>query len=84
MDHLCNFCIVIVMLSRLLIAALWSPAGKGLTSWLSFVVLNFVFVSFSFGILGQVYRFLIFAPSLLSCCTHSTTYIGCSGPVTRS
>ena len=28
------------VLSRLLIAALWSPAGKGLTSWLSFVVLN--------------------------------------------
>ena len=32
MDHLCYFCIVFVMLSRLLIAALWSPAGKGLTS----------------------------------------------------
>ena len=40
MDHLCYFCIVFFMLSRLLIAALWSPAGKGLTSWLSFVVLN--------------------------------------------
>ena len=24
--------------ARLLICALWSPAGKGLTSWLSFVV----------------------------------------------
>ena len=30
MDHLCYFCSVFVMLSRLLIAALWSPAGKGL------------------------------------------------------
>ena len=25
--------LVFVMLSRLFIAALWSPAGKGLTSW---------------------------------------------------
>ena len=45
MDHLCYFCIVVVMLSRLLIAALWSPAGKGLTFWLSFVVLNCVIVT---------------------------------------
>ena len=27
--------------------ALWSPAGKGLTSWLSFVVSSCEFVSFS-------------------------------------
>ena len=27
-------CLVFLMLSRLFIAALWSPAGKGLTSWL--------------------------------------------------
>ena len=33
-DHLCYFCIVFVMFSRLLIAALWSPARKRLTSWL--------------------------------------------------
>ena len=37
MDHLCVLCIVFLMLSRLLIAALWSPAGKGLTSWLVLV-----------------------------------------------
>ena len=84
MDHLCYFCIVFVMLSRLLIAALWSPAGKGLTSWLSFVVLNCAVVTFPFGILGHVYRFLIFAPFLLSYCTHSTTYNVCSGQVTGS
>ena len=82
MDHLCYFCIVFVMLSRLLIASLWSPAGKGLTSWLSFVVLNCAVVTFPFGILGQVYRFLIFDPFLLSYCTHSNTYIGCYGSVT--
>ena len=46
MDNLCYFCLVFVMLSRLFIAALWSPAGKGLTSWLLFVVLNCVFCHF--------------------------------------
>ena len=40
MDLLC-FCSVLCLLclcARLIICALWSPAGKGLTSWLSFVV----------------------------------------------
>ena len=40
MDLLC-FCSVLCLLclcARLCIYALWSPAGKGLTSWLSFVV----------------------------------------------
>ena len=39
-DLLC-FCSVLCLLclcERLFICALWSPAGKGLTSWLSFVV----------------------------------------------
>ena len=34
MDHLCFLCLVFLMLSHLFIAALWSPAGKVLTSWL--------------------------------------------------
>ena len=38
MDHLCYLCLVFVMLSLLLIASLWSPEGKGLTSWLLFVL----------------------------------------------
>ena len=38
MDHLSYFCFVFVMLSRLFIAALWSPARYGLTSWFSFVM----------------------------------------------
>ena len=59
MDHLCVFSIVFVMLSRLLIAALGSPAGKGLTFWLSFVVLNCVIVTFPFGILGQVWYLIV-------------------------
>ena len=40
MDPLC-FCSVLCLLclcACLFICALWSPAGKGLTSWLSFVV----------------------------------------------
>ena len=42
MDHLCYLCLVFVMLSRLFIAALWSSAGKGLASWLLFVMFNCV------------------------------------------
>ena len=47
MDLLC-FCSVICLLClcvRLFICALWSPVGKGLTSWLSFVVSNCEFVT---------------------------------------
>ena len=42
MDHLCYLCLLFASISRLFIAALWSPAGKGLTSWLSFVMFNCV------------------------------------------
>ena len=41
-DHLCYLCLVFFMLSRLFIAALWSLAGIGLTSWLLFVMFNCV------------------------------------------
>ena len=64
MDHLCNLCLVFVMLSRLFIAALWSPAGKGLTSWLFFVSFNYVFVTFPCGILGQVWYLIVSIPDL--------------------
>ena len=40
-------CLVFVMLSRLFIAALWSPAGKGLTYRLLFVMSKCVFFSLS-------------------------------------
>ena len=39
---LCLLCLC----ARLFICALLSPAGKGLTSWLSFVVSNCEFVTF--------------------------------------
>ena len=38
MDNLCYLCLVFVMLSRMFIATLWSPEGKGLTSCLLFVM----------------------------------------------
>ena len=54
------------MLSRLVIAALWSPAGKGLTSWLSFVMFNCAFVTFPCGILGQVWNLIVSILDLFS------------------
>ena len=47
MDHLCNFYLVLLCFhTRLFVDALWSPAGKGLSSWLSFVMSNCDFVTF--------------------------------------
>ena len=55
MDHLCYFCLVLLWFhARLFFDALWSPAGKGPTSWLSFVRSNCDVATFPFGILGQV------------------------------
>ena len=45
----------VVMLSRLFIVALGSPAGKGLTFWVLFVMSNCDFVNFPCGILGKVW-----------------------------
>ena len=57
-------CLVFVMLSHLVIAALWTPAGKRLTSWLSFVMRNYAFVTFPRGILGQVWCLVVSIPDL--------------------
>ena len=61
---LCLLCLC----ARLFICALWSPAGKGLTSWLSFVVSHCEFVTFPLVSLvrcgTRLYRFLIFASLL--------------------
>ena len=65
MDHLCYLCLVFVMLSRLFIAVLWSPAGKGLTSWLLFVIFYYTFVTFPCGILSQVWYLIVLIPDLL-------------------
>ena len=64
MDHLWFFCLAFLMLSRLFIAALWSPALKGLTSWL-LLVMCFVFLLLSHVVSWvrcgtRLYSFLIF------------------------
>ena len=64
MDHLCYSCLVFIMLSRLFIAALWSPAWKGLTSRLLFVMFNCVFDTLPYGILGQVWYLIVSIPDL--------------------
>ena len=38
MDHLCFLCLLFLVLLPLFIDALWSPAGKGLASWLLLVM----------------------------------------------
>ena len=63
------FCLVFAMFcARLFICALWSPAGKGLTSWLSFVV-SFVSCLFPIGILGQVWYLIVSIPDLCNLIT---------------
>ena len=58
------FCLVFAMFcARLFICASWSPAGKGLTSWLSFVVSS-VSCHFPIGILGQVWYLIVSIPDL--------------------
>ena len=53
-----------VMLSRLFIATFWSPVGKGLTHWLLVVMSNCDFVTFTCGILSQVWYLIILIPDL--------------------
>ena len=63
------FCLVLAMFcARLFICALWSPAGKGLTSWLSFVVSS-VSCHFPIGILGQVWYLIVSIPDLCNLIT---------------
>ena len=63
MDLLC-FCSVFAMFcARLFICASWSPAGKGLTSWLSFVVSS-VSLSLSHWYPGQVWYLIVSIPDL--------------------
>ena len=61
-----EFCYVLCLLclcARLFICALWSSAGKGLTSWLSFVV-STVSLSLPIGIPGQVWYLIVSIPDL--------------------
>ena len=68
MDHLCYLCLVLVMFSRLFIAALWSSEGKVLTSWLLFVMFILILLLSHLAYLDRYgtckYRFLILAAFL--------------------
>ena len=61
MDLLCDLCLVFVMLSRLCIAALWSP------DLLDFVCDVYCdFVTFPFGIQGRMLHLIVSIPD--PCC----------------
>ena len=63
------FCLVFVLfLCASVYLCLWSPAGKGLTSWFSFEVSICEFVT---GILGQVRYLIVSIPDL---CTLTYLY----------
>ena len=68
--HVFSDLCLLFLFVRLFIFTLWSPAGKGLTYWPSFVVSICEFVTFPLvawvrcGTL--LYRFLIFAPLLIA------------------
>ena len=47
-----------------LVDKLWSPAAKGLTSWVLFVMANCEVVTFPCGILGQVWYLIVLIPDL--------------------
>ena len=61
MDLLCFFSVLCLLCfcTRLFICGLWSPAGKGMTSWLSFLVSNCESVTFPIGILSQVWYLIV-------------------------
>ena len=61
-------CLVFLMLSRLFIAALWSTAGKGLTSWPLDGDANCIFVTFPCGILGQAWHLIVSFPDICRLC----------------
>ena len=75
MDHLCYLCLVFVVRLRLFIAAFWSPAGKGLTYCLSFVMFNCVFVTFPCDIRGQVWYLIVSIPDLCQRSNFASRYL---------
>ena len=66
---------LLCLCAHLFICALWSPAGKGITSSLSFVVSNWI-CHFPIGILGQVLYLIVSIPDL---CTLTYFFFSWSG-----
>ena len=52
------------MLSFLFIVALWSPAGKRANLVFMCVIFSCVFVTFPYGVLGQVWHLILSVPDL--------------------
>ena len=63
-DHLSCLCVVFLMLSRLFIAVLWSPAGKGADLLALVGDVYCIFVTFQCDILGQVWYLIVSFPAL--------------------
>ena len=77
MDQLCYLCLVSAILPRLFIAALWSPVGKGLTSWLLFVMSKREIVTFPCGFLGQVWYLIALIPDLCRLSNFKVVLVPC-------
>ena len=60
--YFCNFLAFASVHS--FIAVLWSPAGKGLISWLLIMMFNCVFVTFLCGILDQEWNLIVTIPDI--------------------
>ena len=63
---MCYLCLVFVMRSRLFIAALWSPECKRVDLLALVCDVYYNFVTFRFGILGQVWYLIVSIPD--PCC----------------
>ena len=71
---LCLLCLC----ARLFTCVLWSPAGKGLTSWISFVVSNYEFVTcplVSRPFPGQVWYLSVSIPDLCTLTYFYTSFL---------
>ena len=66
--HVISVLCLLCFCARLVITALWSPSGQGLTSWLSFVMskAEVKVCYFPIDILGQVWYLIVSIPDL--CC----------------
>ena len=56
---ICDLCLSVVL--SCLLATLWSPAGNGLPSWLSYMR---CFVTFPYGALGRVLHLIVSIPDI--------------------
>ena len=77
MDLLCFFSLLclLCLCARRFMCALWSPAGKGLASWLSFVVPSCEFVTFPLVSWVRLWYLIISIPDRCTLTLNFTFYI---------